>query len=279
MEQQRVQIADFWIGEGAPFTIISGPCVIEGEEHALAAAYFLKELISRLGIQFIYKSSYDKANRLSYSSFRGPGLEKGLRILERVQKEVGVPVLTDVHSVEEAIAAGQVCDVLQIPAMLCRQTDLTVAAARTGKVVNVKKGQFMAPWDMKNILQKVVESGSRKLFVTERGTTFGYNNLVSDMRSIPLLAENGFPVCYDASHSVQIPGGHGGSSSGDRRFIPTLASAAVAAGCSIIFIESHPHPEKAKSDSASVFPFEEMEALLVRLLRLHEVAIGAPVAV
>ncbi len=279
MEQERVQIADFWIGEGAPFTIISGPCVIEGEEHALAAAYFLKELTSRLGIQFIYKSSYDKANRLSHSSFRGPGLEKGLRILERVQREVGVPVLTDVHSVEEAKATGEVCDVLQIPAMLCRQTDLTVAAARTGRVVNVKKGQFMAPWDMKNILQKVVESGSRKLFVTERGTTFGYNNLVSDMRSIPLLAENGFPVCYDASHSVQIPGGHGGSSSGDRRFIPTLASAAVAAGCSIIFIESHPHPEKAKSDSASVFPFEEMETLLVRLLKLHEVAIGAPVAV
>lgn len=267
---KRVQVADFWIGENAPFTVISGPCVIEHEELALAAAWHLKELFSRLGIQFIYKSSYDKANRLSLSSFRGVGLKEGLRILARVRDEVGVPVLTDVHTSEEATRAGEVCDVLQIPALLCRQTDLTLAAAATGRVVNIKKGQFMAPWDMKNIVAKVVNSGSDNLFITERGTSFGYNNLVSDMRSIPLLQEMGFPVCYDASHSVQIPGGQGASSGGDRRFIPTLASAAVAAGCNLIFLESHPNPAQAKSDSASVYPFDQMESLMTRLLRLHE---------
>lgn len=266
-----VKIKNFLVGEKQPFAVISGPCVIESEEHALWAAAFLKTLCHKLGISFVYKSSYDKANRSAYNSFRGPGLQEGLRILEKVQKEFDVPVLTDIHSPEEAIAAGQVCEVLQIPAFLCRQTDLLTAAGKTGAVVNVKKGQFLAPWDMSNVVDKLVAVNNPNIILTDRGTSFGYNNLVSDMRAIPIMKTLGYPVCFDASHSVQIPGGLGTSSGGQREFIPTLSKAAVAAGCHLLFIESHPNPAEAKSDKASVLPFNDLEPLLRELKQIYAI--------
>ncbi len=265
-----VKVKDFFIGEKEPLTVISGPCVIESEESALYAAEFLKNLCDNLGIQFIYKSSYDKANRSSVHSFRGPGLEKGLRILEKIKTTFDIPVLTDIHSPEEAAAAGQVCDVIQIPAFLCRQTDLIIAAAATGAAINVKKGQFMAPWDMKNVVEKIEEAGNTQIILTDRGTTFGYNNLVCDMRSIAILKKFGYPVCFDASHAVQLPGGNGTSSNGEREFIPTLAKAAVAAGCDCLFIESHESPSEAKSDKDSVYPLHEMATLLKEVKRIFE---------
>ena len=265
-----VPIKDFFIGGKHPLAVMSGPCVIESEEHALKAAESLVRIFRDLkGINFIYKSSYDKANRSSFSSFRGPGLEKGLEILQKVKEEFNIPVLTDIHSPEEAIAAGEVCDVLQIPAFLCRQTDLIVAAAKTGAAINVKKGQFMAPWDMRNVIEKIVAAGNEKIILTDRGTTFGYNNLVSDMRTIPIMQRYGFPVCFDASHSIQIPGGNGTSSGGQREFIPTLSRSAIAAGCNCLFIESHPDPSQAKSDKDSVYPFSELPKLLDELLQLY----------
>lgn len=251
--------------------LMSGPCVIESLDSSLYAAQFLKELCAELEISFIFKSSYDKANRSAYSSFRGPGLEEGLRILERVQNEFEVPVVTDVHEPEEATAAGEVCDVLQIPAFLCRQTDLVVAAAKTGAAINVKKGQFLAPWDMVNVINKIISAGNTRIILTDRGTSFGYNNLVSDMRGIPIMQQLGYPVCFDASHSVQLPGGNGSSSGGQRQFIPTLAKAAIAAGCNAIFLESHPNPSEAKSDKDSVYPFAELKSLLVQLKAIYDV--------
>lgn len=268
---QHVKVKNFLIGKGQPLTVMSGPCVIESEDHAMAAAEYLKELYASLGLNFIYKSSYDKANRSSYQSFRGPGLEKGLKILEKIRRELDVPVLTDIHSPEEAAAAGEVCDILQVPAFLCRQTDLVTAAGKTGAVINVKKGQFMAPWDMQNVIDKLLATGNNQIILTDRGTTFGYNNLVSDMRTIPILQEMGFPVCFDASHSVQLPGGNGSSSGGQRKFIPTLAKAAIASGCDCLFIESHPNPSEAKSDKDSVFPFEELKSLMEELKKIYEV--------
>lgn len=265
-----VKVKDFLIGEGQPLALISGPCVIESEESALHAAEFLKNLCQRLGINFIYKSSYDKANRSSIHSFRGPGLKEGLRILEKVKTTFNVPVLTDVHSPEETLAAAQVCDVIQIPAFLCRQTDLISAAGSTGVVINVKKGQFMAPWDMKNVVQKIEEMGNSNIILTDRGTTFGYNNLVCDMRGIAIMKKLGYPVCFDASHAVQIPGGHGTSSGGEREFIPTLAKSALAAGADCLFVESHANPSHAKSDKDSVYPFSEMETLLKEAKRIFE---------
>ncbi len=265
-----IPVKDFFIGKKRPLAVMSGPCVIESEEHALKSAETLVHMFRDVkGVNFIYKSSYDKANRSAHSSFRGPGLEKGLKILERVKKEFGVPVLTDVHSPEEAIAAGEVCDILQIPAFLCRQTDLILAAASTGAVINVKKGQFMAPWDMKNAVDKILSAGNEKMILTDRGTTFGYNNLVSDMRTIPIMQQFGFPVCFDASHSVQLPGGQGNASGGQREFIPTLTRAAIAAGCNCLFIESHPDPANAKSDKDSVYPFSELPKLLDEVLQLY----------
>lgn len=255
---------------GQPLTLISGPCVIESEESALFAAEFLKDLCAALEINFIYKSSYDKANRSSIHSFRGPGIKEGLRILEKVKTTFDLPVLTDIHSPEEALLAGQICDVIQIPAFLCRQTDLISAAASTGAIINVKKGQFMAPWDMKNVIEKIEEMGNSNIILTDRGTTFGYNNLVCDMRGIAILKKFGYPVCFDASHAVQLPGGNGTSSGGEREFIPTLAKAAVAAGCDCLFIESHPNPSQAKSDRDSVYPFAEMETLLKEVKRIFE---------
>lgn len=274
---QHVPVSNFSIGEGQPLVVISGPCVIESEAHALAAAEALKEIFSRFPqVRFIYKSSYDKANRTAYTSFRGPGLEKGLAILERVKREFDVPVLTDVHAPEEAAPAAAVCDMLQIPAFLCRQTDLVTAVAQTGTVVNVKKGQFMAPWDMRNVVDKIRAAGNERIILTDRGTSFGYNNLVVDMRCIPIMQSFGVPVCFDASHSVQLPGGSGTSSSGQREFILPLARAAIAAGAQCLYIESHPDPGKALSDKDSVYPFDKLPELLEQLISIHRVVNHGP---
>ena len=270
-----VPVSNFKIGKGQPLAVMSGPCVIESESLALETAEYLRDLFGSLGINFIYKSSYDKANRSSYSSFRGPGLKEGLRILEKVKTTFNVPVVTDVHTPEEAKEAGKICDILQIPAFLCRQTDLIVAAAETGSVISVKKGQFLAPWDMENVVKKIEAANNKKIILTDRGTTFGYNNLVSDMRGIPIMQGLGYPVCYDASHSVQLPGGNGGTSGGQREFIPTLAKAAIAAGCNCIFMESHPRPHEAKSDKDSVMPFSEMRDLFIQLQQIYKIVQGS----
>ncbi|MFY7842747.1 MAG: 3-deoxy-8-phosphooctulonate synthase [Rhabdochlamydiaceae bacterium] len=268
---KKVKIKNFYVGQNMPLALISGPCVIESEDHALKSAEILKKICSKLNIPFVYKSSYDKANRSSFRSFRGPGLEEGLKILEKVKHEWDVPVLTDVHTPEEAKAAAEVCDIIQIPAFLCRQTDLVYAAAQTKAVINVKKGQFMAPWDMKNVVDKILDAHNENIILTERGVTFGYNNYVSDMRSMPLLEKLGFPVCFDASHSVQLPGGAGHASGGQREFIPTLAKAAVASGAHLLFIESHNNPAEAKSDKDSVLPFDELLKLLTSCQKIHHI--------
>jgi 2-dehydro-3-deoxyphosphooctonate aldolase (KDO 8-P synthase) len=269
---KNVPVKDFYIGLDQPLSVISGPCVIESEEHALKAAEELTRIFSRFPqINFIYKSSYDKANRSAHSSFRGPGLEEGLRILERVKKEFNVPILTDIHSAEEASRAATICDIIQIPAFLCRQTDLVTAAAQTGAVINVKKGQFMAPWDMRNVVEKIRTAGNENILLTDRGTSFGYNNLVTDMRGIPIMQQLGFPVCFDASHSVQLPGGQGTSSGGQREFILPLTRAAIAAGSNCLFIESHPNPSIAKSDKDSVYPFDKLPELLEQVVMIYEI--------
>lgn len=266
-----VKVRKFSVGTGQPLAVISGPCVIESEESALYAAEYLKNLFTELNINFIFKASYDKANRSAYHSFRGPGLQEGLRILEKIRTTFDLPILTDVHSPDDAKAVGQVCDIIQIPAFLCRQTDLITAAGQTGAVINIKKGQFMAPWDMGNVVDKVLETNNSKIILTDRGTSFGYNNLVSDMRTIPIMKQFGFPVCFDASHSVQLPGGLGHASGGQREFIPTLAKAAIAAGSDLLFIESHPNPAEAKSDKDSVFPFNQLKSLLEELKKIYDV--------
>ena len=264
-----IELKNFKMGPGQPLTLISGPCVIESEEKAFEAAIALKEICDELGLSFIYKSSYDKANRSSKKSFRGPGIDKGLEILAKIKKELNVPVLTDVHSPDEARIAATVCDVIQIPAFLCRQTDLIIAAAETGCIVNVKKGQFMAPWDMKNVIDKIVSCGNHKIILTDRGTSFGYNNLIVDMRAIPIMKKMGYPVCIDASHAVQLPGGRGDSSGGDREYIPHIAKAAVAAGADVVFIESHMRPQEALSDKDTVYPISEIKPLLKTLQQIR----------
>lgn len=268
---QKVPVKDFFIGKGQPLAIMCGPCVIEGEDHCLRCAEALKKIFAKRKIRLIFKASYDKANRLSLKSFRGPGLKEGLRILARVKQEFDLPIISDIHSPEEAQEAAQVCDILQIPAFLCRQTDLVVAAAQTGAVINVKKGQFVAPMNMEPIVNKIRESGNQKIILTDRGTTFGYNNLVSDMRAIPIMQSFGVPVCFDATHSVQLPGGQGGTSGGQREFIPILAKAALAAGADCLFIEAHPDPANAKSDAGSVLDLKDLPDLLLKLERLYEV--------
>jgi 2-dehydro-3-deoxyphosphooctonate aldolase (KDO 8-P synthase) len=268
---EKVLIKNFAIGEKEPLTIMSGPCVIESEEHCLRCAETLKEIFSKRKINLIFKSSFDKANRSSIKSFRGPGMEEGLRILEKIQKELDLPVVTDVHTPEEATIAGQVVDILQIPAFLCRQTDLIMAAAYTGAVVSVKKGQFMAPKDMGNVVDKIRSSGNAKIILVDRGTSFGYNYLVNDMRCIPIMQEFGVPVCVDATHSVQLPGGLGTSSGGERQYIPLLAKASIAAGANCLFMEAHPDPKNAKSDAASVLDFKELPELLLKLEQLYTV--------
>ncbi|MFZ0565507.1 MAG: 3-deoxy-8-phosphooctulonate synthase [Chlamydiales bacterium] len=259
---KAVTIDNLCIQEEGPLTVISGPCVVENEEHTLRCAEYLVSLFERRQIQFIFKASYDKANRSSIHSFRGIGLEKGLKLFEKIKKEFQVPILTDVHTMEEANLAASVCDILQIPAFLSRQTDLVVEAGKTGAAVNLKKGQFMSPWEMKHVVEKLHSTGNENILLTERGTCFGYNNLISDMRSIPIMQQFGYPVFFDATHSVQLPGGLGDRSGGERQFIPTLARAAIAAGCNGIFAESHPDPEKAKSDASTVLSFTELSHLL-----------------
>lgn len=271
---KNVPVKDFWIGEKEKLAAMCGPCVIESEEHTLMCAKELKKIFSKLGIPLIFKASYDKANRSSINSFRGPGLQEGLRILQRVKEEFDLPVVTDVHTSEEAKAAGELIDVLQIPAFLCRQTDLIVAAAETGACINVKKGQFVAPLDMKNVVEKIHSCGNQKVLLTERGATFGYNNLVCDMRSIPMMQSLGVPVVFDATHAVQLPGGLGATSGGDRKYVPPLARAAIAAGANCIFIEAHPDPDQAKSDKTNVIDFRDLPKLLEQLLRIYEVVGG-----
>ncbi len=249
--------------------VIAGPCVLESEEICLRIGRRLKQACARLGMPYVFKASFDKANRSSGKSFRGPGLAEGLRQLSRLRDLLGVPVVTDIHTEEQARAAGEVADILQIPAFLCRQTDLIEAAVATGRIVNIKKGQFLAPHDMKNVVNKAREAGGRGVMVTERGTTFGYNNLVADMRSIPILAANDCPVVFDATHSVQLPGGQGDRSGGQREFAPVLARCAVAAGCNGLFLETHPDPDQALSDGPNMIPLDDVPPLLAQLGKLH----------
>ncbi len=256
----------------SPLTLIAGPCAMESRDHAFDMAGALKAICGRLGMGFVYKSSYDKANRTSLSSQRGVGLEKAMGIFSDLKSDLGVPVQSDVHEREQCAEAGEVLDILQIPAFLCRQTDLLLAAAATGKVVNVKKGQFLAPWDMRNVVDKLTGSGCKDVMLTERGASFGYNTLVSDMRALPQMADMGCPVIFDATHSVQQPGGQGGTSGGQREFVPVLARAAVAVGIAGIFIETHQEPDKAPSDGPNMVPLAELEALLAKLIAFDRVA-------
>jgi 2-dehydro-3-deoxyphosphooctonate aldolase (KDO 8-P synthase) len=260
------------IGSRQPLAFILGPCVIESRDHALRTAAFLAEIGERRGIPLIYKSSFDKANRTSGSSFRGMGIEEAMPILEAVKRETGLPVTTDVHEREQCAIAAEVVDILQIPAFLSRQTDLLLAAAATGKVVNVKKGQFLAPWDMKNVAKKLDAGGASGVLLTERGTSFGYNTLVVDMRGLPIMAETGKPVIFDATHSVQQPGGRGDSSGGQREYAPVLARAAVAVGVAGVFIETHEDPDNAPSDGANMIPLSQIEALVAELMAFDQIA-------
>lgn len=272
--QRNVNVGQLTIGNRLPFTLIAGPCALESRAHALEMSHALSELTSALKIGFIYKTSFDKANRTSLESGRGVGLENGLPILAEVRQTYGCPVLTDVHTAEQCAAVAEVVDVLQIPAFLCRQTDLLVAAARTGRPINVKKGQFLAPWDMANVTAKLAQSGNENILVCERGTSFGYNTLVSDMRSLPILTEIGFPVVFDATHSVQQPGGQGAKSGGQRQFVETLARAAVAIGVAAVFIETHEDPDNAPSDGPNMVPLKRMSDLLEALIEFDRVAKG-----
>lgn len=249
--------------------IIAGPCVIENRDHSLEMSYAIKEVSEDVGIPIIFKSSFDKANRTSIKSFRGPGIQEGMRILSDVKTETGLKVLTDIHSPDQAGLVSDVVDIIQIPAFLSRQTDLLIAAAKTGKPINIKKGQFLAPWDVEHIVKKVEESGSQNILLTDRGTQFGYNNLVADMRAIPLMKQFGYPVIFDATHSAQLPGGSGGHSSGMRDMIPTLARAAVAAGCNGVFMEVHNNVDNAKSDAATQWPLDKLATLLIELKKIH----------
>jgi len=261
------------IGSGLPLCIIAGPCVIEEYSITLKIAKTLKDITTRLGIPFIFKASYDKANRTSISSFRGPGIDEGLEILNSIKKEVGVPVTSDIHLMEEADKASKVLDLIQIPAFLCRQTDFILAAARTGKPVNIKKGQFLAPWDMANVIKKAESTGNKNLLITERGASFGYNNLVSDMRSIPIMQKTGCPVVFDATHSVQLPGGQGDSSGGNREFAPVLARAAVAAGADAVFMEIHPDPDKALCDGPNSLRLDDAEKIIAQLAMIRDIVL------
>lgn len=268
----EVQIGSFKVGAGHRPFLIAGPCVIESEQVVMETAGRIAEITGALGMPYVFKSSFDKANRTSITSFRGPGIDKGLAILKQVKDHLGLPVLTDVHTEEQAAQAGAVVDILQIPAFLCRQTDLLIAAAKTGKVVNVKKGQFLSPQDMGNAVKKIEECGSRKIVLTERGACFGYNNLVVDMRSFPIMRRFGYPVVFDATHSVQLPGGGGTTSSGQREFVEPLACAAAGAGVDGFFMEVHPNPDEALSDGPNMVPLHQLKALLERVLRICDAA-------
>lgn len=268
MAPRHIKIRSLTVGNDLPYALIAGPCQIESRDHAFDIAGALKEMAEGLSLPLIYKSSYDKANRTSIKAARGIGMEKGLQILSDVRQKLGCPVLTDVHTPEHCAEAAAAVDVLQIPAFLCRQTDLLVAAAKTGKPVNVKKGQFLAPWDMKNVAAKLAESGNENVMLCERGVTFGYNTLVNDMRALPIMAETGYPVVFDATHSVQQPGGAGTSTGGDRRMVPYLARAAIAVGCAAVFMETHQDPDRAPSDGPNMVHLKDMPALLASLVEI-----------
>jgi 2-dehydro-3-deoxyphosphooctonate aldolase (KDO 8-P synthase) len=277
---KTVKVGDLTIGNDQPLAFIAGPCAIESREHALETAGKLKELSSDLGFGLIYKSSFDKANRTSIGSYRGVNMDQGLAILAEVRETYGVPVLTDVHEPGQCAEAAAAVDVLQIPAFLCRQTDLLVAAAKSGAAVNVKKGQFLAPWDMKNVAQKVIESGNERVMVTERGVSFGYNTLISDMRGLAIMAkETGQPVVFDATHSVQQPGGQGASSGGQREFVPVLARAAVAVGVAAVFMETHEDPDAAPSDGPNMVPLAQFGSLAATLMEFDRLAKANPIAI
>jgi 2-dehydro-3-deoxyphosphooctonate aldolase (KDO 8-P synthase) len=271
---QPIQFAGLTVGGGAPLLLIAGPCVIESEAHAIETALAVKAIAARAGVQYVFKASYDKANRTSGRSFRGPGLDEGLRILGRVRDAARVAILTDIHEAAHAAPAAAVADVLQIPAFLSRQTDLLVAAAHTGRVVNIKKGQFLAPLDMRHAIEKVTAAGNARVIVTERGYSFGYNNLVVDMRAFPILRSLGFPVVYDVTHSLQLPGGGDGVTAGQAEFIEPMASAGVAAGVDGVFMEVHEEPARAKSDAQNALRLDRLEPLLRRLAGIHELVRG-----
>ncbi len=272
VETQHVKIGNITVGNDLPFALIAGPCQMESMDHAMEMAGRLVEITQKLGIGLVYKTSFDKANRTSLSAARGLGLEGAIPVFERIRSEFGIPVLTDVHLPEHCAALGDAVDVLQIPAFLCRQTDLLLAAAATGKVVNVKKGQFLAPWDMKNVANKLIASGNGNVLLTERGASFGYNTLVSDMRGLAIMAEQtGLPIVFDATHSVQQPGGQGTTSGGQREFVPVLARAAVAVGVAMLFMETHQDPDNAPSDGPNMVPIDQMEALLATLQKYDRV--------
>ena len=267
-----VRVGNIEIGNDLPFVLIAGPCQIESRAHAIEIAWALREMSDRTGVRIIYKSSYDKANRTSASAERGIGMDAGLTILRDVREATGLPVLTDVHTADHCAPAAQAVDVLQIPAFLCRQTDLLLAAGETGRAINIKKGQFLAPWDMVNVAAKIASTGNHNIMLCERGASFGYNTLVSDMRSLPIMARTGYPVVFDATHSVQQPGGQGTSSGGQREFAPVLARAALAVGVAAVFIETHQDPDKAPSDGPNMIPISQMEALITRLAALDRLA-------
>lgn len=274
---RTVNVGPLSIANDRPFTLIAGPCQLESRDHAFMMAGALSELTSKLGIGLIYKTSFDKANRTSVSAQRGLGMDKSLPILADIRDTFGCPVLTDIHSADQCAPVAEVVDVLQIPAFLCRQTDLLLAAGETGKPINVKKGQFLAPWDMKNVAAKIASTGNHNILLCERGASFGYNTLVSDMRSLPIMAQTGYPVVYDATHSVQQPGGQGSSSGGQREFVPVLARAAIAIGVAAVFMETHENPDCAPSDGPNMVPLDQMEAVLTTLLAFDRIAKANPV--
>lgn len=275
----QVTVGNVTIGIDRPLTVIAGPCQLESETHAQMIAGKMKEACDAAGAQFVFKASYDKANRTSLSGKRGLGIDEGLRVLHSVGKAIGVPVLTDVHTEAQCTAAAEAVDILQIPAFLCRQTDMLLAAGNTGKAVNVKKGQFLAPWDMANVVSKIESTGNRKILLTERGTSFGYNTLVADMRSLPQMAATGYPVVMDATHSVQQPGGKGGSSGGQREFAPVMARAAVAIGVAAVFIETHEDPDNAPSDGPNMIYLDQMPALIASLMKFDALAKQYPISI
>lgn len=268
--KEDAQISNILFGEDHPLVLIAGPCVIETEESCCRIAEKIKAISDKVGIPFVFKASYDKANRTSVKSYRGPGIEKGIKILSKIKEQIGVPVLSDVHCDNEVSMVKDVLDIIQIPAFLCRQTDLLLTAAKTGKPINIKKGQFMAPWDVKNIAEKILSAGNKNIIFTERGAMFGYNNLVVDMRSIVVMKNMGYPVIYDATHSIQLPGGEGTTSGGQKEMIRPLAMAAVSVGCDGLFIETHEEPEKALSDSASMLPLDSLLSLITKAKRIRE---------
>lgn len=271
MQQNSWKLLDFEVGLNQPLFLMAGPCVIESEQLAIDTAGYLKEVTSKLGINFIYKSSFDKANRSSGTTFRGPGIDEGLRIMSEVKRQLGLPLVTDIHDVEQIDQVASVVDILQTPAFLCRQTDFIKAVAKTGKPINIKKGQFLAPWDMKNVTDKALSvEGHGLIMACERGVSFGYNNLISDMTSLVVMRETNCPVVFDATHSVQLPGGQGNSSGGRREFVPVLARAAVAVGVSGIFMETHPHPDEAKSDGPNSFPMYQIEDFLTEIMSIDK---------